>query len=304
MAADYYELLGIKRDASQDEIKRAFRRQAKKYHPDANQGDPTAETRFKEINEAYEVLSDPEKRSQYDQFGANWKNYQGFSGGPGGPGGPGGAYTRVDMEDLSDLFENFFGGFGRSRGGAGTAGGPRTGGFSMPGQDIEQPVRISLREAYEGAVRIVTRDGEQKRIQIPAGARDGTRVRVKGEGSPGVYGGQPGDLYLVVEVEPDNQFERVDDDLYVDVQIDVFTAMLGGSVQVPTMTRPVRLNIPAGTQSGRKFRLTGKGMPVLRQKDKHGNLYARVLITVPEHMTDEQREMAERLRESLGYQPT
>jgi curved DNA-binding protein len=288
---DYYAILGVKRDASDKEIKQAFRRLAKKYHPDANRDDPNAEARFKEINEAYEVLSDKEKRSVYDRFGT--VNPQQAWGGAGG--GPF-TYTtsNVDMGDLNDLFSSIFGGRTRTRG-ADPFGGF---GFSTrtDGEDIEQEVSISLREAYEGTTRLITKGDRTVRVNIPAGATNGTRVRLAGEGEPGYNGGKPGDLYLIVRVEPDPQFQRNGDDLMVDVKVDMFTAMLGGEVEVPTFGRPLKLKIPAGTQSGRKFRLSGKGMPVLRQKDKRGDLYARVVITVPERLTDEQRELVERLR--------
>lgn len=293
MATDYYNVLGVSRGASAEEIKKAFRKQAKKYHPDANPNDPKAEERFKEVNEAYEVLSDPEKRAQYDRFGA-----AGVGAGPGfsgfsGFGGFGGRRqsqrgANINMEDLSDIFEGIFGGagqgFGRQQ--------PRT-----RGQDIEQPITITLREAYEGTTRIISKEGRRIDVNIPAGATNGTKVRLAGEGGPGSFGGDSGDLHLVVEVTPDSRFTREGDDLLVDIEVDVFTAMLGGSVEVPTMTRPVRLTVPAGTQSGRKFRIAGKGMPKLRAKDQFGDLYARVLITVPAHMTPEQRHQAELLRD-------
>lgn len=295
MTQDYYKTLGVSRSATQDEIKKAYRQQAKKYHPDANPNNPDAEKRFKEINEAYEILSDPQKRSQYDTFGSG----QGFGGfRPGG-----GGQTYVDMENLADLFSSMFGGSGSTRGQTG-AGRTYTRVNQMRGQDIEQPVTISLKEAYEGTTRIVTRDGQQKKVNIPAGATDGTRVRLSGAGAPGAFGGPAGDLYLVVEVAPDTTFERKEDDLNVDVQVDMFTAMLGGSVEIPTMTRSVRLNIPPGTQSGKKFRLTGKGMPILKQPGQYGNLYARILITVPEQLTPEQQRLVKQLRDNLGYQET
>ncbi len=293
MPKDYYDILGVKRDASEKDIKQAFRRLAKKYHPDANRDDPNAEARFKEINEAYEVLSDKEKRSTYDRFGTV-NPQQAWGNAAGGQGPFTYSTSNVDMGDLSDLFSSIFG--GRSR--TGTRGADPFGGFSTrsDGSDIEQEVAISLREAYEGTTRLITKGDRTVRVNIPAGATNGTRVRLAGEGEPGYNGGRPGDLYLIVRVEPDPQFQRDGDDLTVDVKVDMFTAMLGGEAEVPTFGRPLKLKIPAGTQSGRKFRLSGKGMPALRQKDKHGDLYARIVITVPERLTDEQRELVERLR--------
>jgi curved DNA-binding protein len=304
-AKDYYQTLGVKKDASEKEIKSAYRKMAKKFHPDTNPNDPTAEARFKEINEAYEVLSDDEKRQMYDRFGT-------ANPGAGFPGGqPGGAqyYGNVDMGDgsFSDIFESIFSGFGRGSGGRttrttqGAPGGSGFGGFGMAsdGQDIEQPVKITLREAYSGATRLITKGDRKIKVNIPAGADTGTKVRLSGEGGQGVGGGQPGHLYLMVEVEPDNQFERNGNDLQVEVKVDLFTALLGGEVEVPTLDRPVKLRIPAGTQSGRKFRLSGKGMPVIRKKDEFGDLYARILITVPEKLNEEQKALVEQLRDSL-----
>ena len=295
MAQDYYNILGVKRDASQDDIKKAFRQQAKKYHPDANPDNPEAEKRFKDLNEAYEVLSDSEKRSQYDLYGDGWRagnaSYQSYGGYPGG------GASRVNPEEFQDIFTSFFGGAG-SRGDAG-----RSRQYSsraqINGQDIEQPVRISLREAYDGTTRIVTREGLQKKVTIPAGVNTGAKVRIAGEGTPGFAGGTPGDLLLVIEVAPDPVFTREGDDLVMDVKIDMFTAMLGGSVEVPTMTRPVSLKIAPGTQSGKKLRLTGKGMPVMARPATYGDLLVRIMVTVPESLTPEQQRKVEELRDAL-----
>lgn len=301
---DYYQILGVKKTATEKELKQAYRKLAKKHHPDANPDDPTAETRFKEINEAYEVLSDTEKREMYDRFGT--VNPQGF--GQGQPGS--GYYTNVDNGDspFADIFESLFG--GRGRAGAGAP--PRTrtyqtgGDFSgfggagrnTKGEDIEQPVTISLKEAYSGAHRLITRGERKVRVTIPAGATNGTKVRLAGEGSPGL-GGQAGDMYLVVQVEDDPQFKREGDNLTVEARIDMFTALLGGEVEIPTMDRPLKLRIPAGTQVGRKFRLTGKGMPVMKKSGEFGDLFARILITIPEKLTDEQKVLVEQLRDAV-----
>jgi curved DNA-binding protein len=287
MPKDYYEVLGVNRSASDKEIKQAFRKLAKKYHPDANPN-PQAEARFKEINEAYEVLSDAEKRAQYDRFGHDFARMGGMPGAA--------SYSTEEMPDLGSIFETFFGGLGGFGGAASgrTRGSTRVSG-RMKGENIEQPVKISLREAYEGTTRLVTKGDRKVRVNIPAGATDGTKVRMAGEGEPSMGGGAAGDLFLVIEVEPDEQFKREGNDLNVEVRIDMFTALLGGEVEVPTLTRPVKLKIPSGTQSGKKFRLTGKGMPILRG-DGSGDLYARILITVPQSLTDEQRRLIEQLR--------
>jgi len=295
MAKDYYDLLGVNKNASEAEIKKAFRNQAKKYHPDANPDNPDAETRFKEVNEAYDVLSDPQKRQQYDMFGSGGFNgQQGF-------GGQGNGYyqgSNINMGDLEDIIGSIFGGGYRSSGGA------QSNPFSQQarpqrGQNIEQNITITLDEAYHGTSRLLNKDGRQLRVNIPAGADNGTKVRLSGEGHQGM-GGQSGDLFLIVEVdERSSSFTREGDDLYIDFEVDAFTAMLGGTATVPTMDSSVQLKVPAGTQSGRKFRLGGKGMPIMRKKGKHGDLYARAMITVPEKLTDEQRKQLEQLRDSL-----
>lgn len=292
MSRDYYAMLGVSRDAGDDEIKKAFRQKAKQYHPDANPDDAEAEARFKEVNEAYEVLSDEEKRSAYDRFGSNWRQYQNFNGeNPFASGG------EAPFSDMSDIFETIFAGAGGQRRGHG--GFHRRADFPRAGQNIEQDVQISLREAYEGAQRIVSKDGRDIAVRIPRGTASGTKVRLAGEGHPGYNGGSSGHLYLVVQVAEDPQFERRGDDLLVDVKVDAMTAMLGGDAEVPTLARPVRTKIRAGTQSGQKLRLTGKGMPKLRSENEHGDLYARVVITVPKQLDADQRERAEALRQSL-----
>ena len=292
MSKDYYDMLGVTREAGDDEIKKAFRQKAKQYHPDANPDNPAAEARFKEINEAYEVLSDQEKRSAYNRFGENWQQYQGFNGQS-----PYSGSGEAPFTDVSDIFENFFGGAGGSRRQAG--GFRNSADFPRAGQDIEQNVTISLREAYEGTQRIVSKGGRDITVQIPRGAATGTKVRLAGEGQPGINGGSAGHLYLVVQVSEDAQFERQDDDIYVDVKVDAFTAMLGGEVEAPTLSRPLRLKIRPGTQSGQRLRLAGKGMPKLRHDDAAGDLFARVVITVPAQLDPAQRELAEALRDSL-----
>jgi len=309
---DYYDILGVSRDADEKEIKRAFRRLARKHHPDVNPGDPGAEERFKEINEAYEVLSDPEKRRKYDQLGADWSRWQQAGGRPGDfdwsqwtTGAPGGqrVYVRQGTpEDLEDLFGGaspFSDFFAQIFGGMGTGAAP--GGFEyrarpQRGQDYGQELEISLREAYRGTTRILQKDGRRLEVKIPPGAHTGTRVRMAGEGRPGAAGGEAGDLYLRVKVAPDPQFERKGDDLYVTVPVDLYTAILGGEVRVPTLSGPVMLTIPAGTQNGRVFRLRGRGMPHLRQPGQHGDLYAKIDVRLPTDLGPRQRELLEELQ--------
>lgn len=332
---DYYKILGVARGASSDEIKKAFRKLARKYHPDVNPGDKKAEEKFKEINEAYEVLSDPDKRRKYDTLGPNWQeqfgpNFSGsgtrrtyqYSGSRGTP---------FDFDPTGSGFSEFFETlFGRS---APTgARGMREDIRRRAGDNIEQPVEVTLQEAYGGGLRTFniqstevcptcqgigeignrvcsTCSGQgmiprNKRIQvkIPAGVDNGSKIRVAGEGQPGIGGGPRGDLFLVISVKLDPAFERKGDDLYADVDVELVKAMLGGEVPVPTPDgRKLLLTIPPETQNNRQFRLAGKGMPRLRGEG-NGNLFARVKVVLPMHLSSEERELFEKLARSRGVE--
>jgi DnaJ-class molecular chaperone len=325
---DYYQTLGVAKSASEKEIKQAYRKLARKFHPDVNPGDKGAEGRFKEINEAHEVLGDPDKRRKYDELGANWRMYeqaqqqgQGFSGdaSPFGGGGPGGAWTinmggpggyrtmsEEEMQDLfgnadpfSDFFKTFFGGAagGREPGARGRTGrAPR----SQKGQDIEHSVELTLEEAYHGATRRISiKEGGHSRsvdVRIPAGVKDGSRVRAAGEGASGANGGVSGDLYLRIQLRPHAVFERKGNDLHAKVGVPVTTAVLGGEAQVPTVTSSVRLKIPEGTQNGQVFRLKGHGMPQVGKPEERGDLYAAIEVQLPRALTKEQRQHYEALQ--------
>jgi len=315
---DYYKTLGVNKNATDKEIKSAFRKLARKHHPDVNPNDPQAEARIKEINEAYEVLGDPEKRAKYDQLGTDWQDWQRGGGRPGDfdwsrwTTAPGGERAHVrygtpeDLEDLfgsgspfSDFFDSIFGGLGgRARGFGGTQGSERQSRLRR-GQDLEHEIEISLAEAFHGTTRLLSKDGRRLEVRIPPGAKTGTRVRVRGEGGGGVTGGQAGDLYLKVRVATDARFERKGDDLHMSVPVDLYTAVLGGEVRVATLAGEVKLKVPAGSQNGQVFRLRGKGMPKLRQPAEHGDLYARLDVRLPTNLTPEQHELFEQLR-SLG----
>jgi curved DNA-binding protein len=324
---DYYQTLGVAKSASDKELKQAFRKLARKFHPDVNPGDKSAEGRFKEINEAYEVLGDPAKRKKYDELGANWRMYEqaqeqgepfgagspfGSGGGAAGQGGawtintgggPGGyrTMTQEEMQDLfgnedpfSDFFRTFFGG-----GGAREPGRGRGRSRSQKGQDIEHEVELTLEEAYHGATRRMSiKEGGHARsvdVRIPVGVKDGSRVRAAGEGAAGSNGGASGDLYLRVRVKPHPVFERKGDDLHTRVPVSVTTGVLGGEAQVPTITGSVRLKIPEGTQNGQVFRLKGHGMPQVGRPDDRGDLYATVEVQLPRTLTKEQRQHYEAL---------
>ena len=294
---DYYKILGVERKASQDEIKKTYRKLAMKYHPDKNPNDTKAEEKFKEINEAHQVLSDPEKRARYDQLGSSYSQWQ-SRGAPGDfnwnnwtSGAPSGGGRHVQYEDvfggaggmggMSEFFEAIFGmgGMGGVRG-AGASQNPRA-----HRQRFEQPVSISLAEAHDGAIRILESEGKQVQIKIPAGAKTGTKVRVKGKAPGG------GDLYLKINVDKNAQFERKNDDIYTTIDVDVFTALLGGKAQVKTLNGNLSLTIPAGTQPEQKIRLSGRGMPKLRNPKEKGDLYVRVKVKIPKDLSKEQKKL-------------
>lgn len=305
---DYYDILGVDRDASQKEIKKAYRKLAAKYHPDKNPDDDQAEKKFKEVGEAYDVLSDPEKRKMYDRFGHDWKRYQqagasaeDFGGWQQSHGANGGHYQRVNVnfEDLfgggagrqgespfSSIFEQFMGGgSGRSRHSY------RRQQQARRGQDVEASMHITLQEAFHGGSRTVNIGGEQVRVKIPKGINDGKRIRLKGKGRSGRQGGQKGDLYLKIHIRPDDNYERKGDDLYYTHDIDLYTAVLGGEIRVPTMEgNKVKLKIPAGTQNGKLFRLGGLGMPKFKNNSKRGDLYVRTKVKIPKNLTREEKE--------------
>ena len=301
---DYYKILGVDKKASEKEIKKAYRKLARKHHPDVNPGDDSAEDRFKEINEAHEVLSDPDKRKKFDQLGASWRQYQHTGGQPGGfdwsqwSTQPGGGQVHVEYADLSDLFGGgggfsdffsaIFGGAGR---GGSTTGRTRGQPYATPGQDYEQEVEITLEEAFSGTTRVMEKDGRRLEVKIAAGVQTGSRVRMRGEGGGSHGGGDKGDLYLRVKVLPHGTIERRGDDLYCDVPVELYTAVLGGEVRVPTLKGGAMLRIPPETQGGKTFRLKGQGMPHLKDDQKHGDLYAKVSVQVPEKLSDKEKQL-------------
>lgn len=295
---DYYKLLGVDRNASTEAISKAFKKLARKYHPDLNPGDKSAEEKFKEINEAYEVLKDPEKRKLYDQFGSDWQHGQQFSGNQGHDN----AHFTFNGQDFggmggggfSDFFESIFGG----RGGFG---GEDLGGFSRRprrGRDVEAELPLTLQEVVKGGKRQVTLkmpDGPRTlEINVPAGIKDGAKLRLSGQGDPSPSGGAAGDLFLRVQYLPDKRFKVDGDNLHCDIAVTPWQAVLGTKVTVPTLEGTVEMSIPAGTSSGRKLRLRGKGMG---SPDKRGDLLVRVMIDVPSKLTDEEKELWEKLAE-------
>ena len=310
---DYYSTLGVAKTASEADIKKAYRKLARKYHPDLNPGDKTAEANFKQVNEAHEVLGDPEKRRKYDELGANWRAYENTpppgpqpGGWPGATGGGGGASYRTmtpdevqemfgDADPFSDFFHTFFGG-------APTGGSPR-GRTARPrrGRDVEHGVDLTLEEAMSGANRRLTinQDGRSRTVdvRIPAGVRDGSKVRAAGEGEPAPPGGSAGDLFLVVRILPHPRFERRGQDLHTKVRIPLVTAVLGGEVAVETLNgSSLRLRVPELTGSGRVFRLRGHGMPRVGKPDERGDMFAAAEIAIPTELSPQEREHYEALR--------
>jgi DnaJ-class molecular chaperone len=295
---DYYKVLGVPKGASQKDVKAAYRRLARKHHPDVNPGSREAEGRFKEVNEAYEVLSDPDKRRRYDELGSRWPDFERAGGPPPGGGWPGGR-VRVhvggageEFAGFSDFFQTFFGGGGGFDDVFETA--RRR---SRPGADVEGELELSLEEVYRGTTRtLATAESRRVEVKVPAGIREGSRVRVAGEGAAGRAGGPRGDLYLRVRVTPDARFERRGDDLLTTLVVPLSAAVLGGEAQVPTFEGPRGIKIPPGTPSGRTFRLKGMGLPRLEAGGGRGDLLATVGVAVPDALSPRERELFEELR--------
>lgn len=297
---DYYRTLGVERNASDKDIKQAFRTLARQYHPDVNP-EQEAEAKFKEINEAYTVLSDPEKRRRYDDLGLSYQNWQ--HSGKRNTGFDWGSWTqtsrsnRVETEQSSGRFSDFF----NSLFGAEAPRRPSPPAEPYPnkspirGTDQEMELTVALEEAFAGATKHVGRGNRSFTAHIPPGVQTGTRIRFPGQGERGFAGGQPGDLYLTITVMEHPKFERRGDDLHTEIDVPLYTAVLGGEVRIPMLNTDVRLRIPPNTQSGQVIRLKGRGMPLLRQEGEAGDLYARVLIKIPDGISPEEQELFRRL---------
>ena len=309
---DYYKILGVDKNASQDDVKKAFRKLARKYHPDLNPNDPSAKDKFQEINEANEVLSDPEKRKKYDEYGEHWKHADEFEaqkkarqhagaggGGFSGFGGDGGSYwyssdgegfSGGDAGGFSDFFESMFG----HRGGGGR------GGSGFRGQDFNAELHLSLRGAAQTHKQVLNVNGKQVRITIPAGVADGQGIKLKGYGGEGINGGPAGDLYITFRIAEDPVFKRLGDDLYVDVEVDLYTAVLGGEKVVDTLEGKVKLKIKPETQNGTKVRLKGKGFPIYKKEGQFGDLIVTYSVKIPTSLTDRQKELFRELQQSMN----
>ena len=300
---DYYKIIGVDKNASQDEIKKAYRKLAMKYHPDRNQDNKKAEEKFKQVTEANEVLSDPEKRKKYDTLGSNWKQYQ--SQGQGfedfysnyGRGGGGAQYSYSgNLDDLfgnisgfSDFFESFF---GRSGAAADRTQSVR----SRKGQDFEATLYIPLIETYNGTTKEISVGGKRVRVKISPGTKDGKKLRLKGLGNEGMNGGEKGDLYLTLKIEKDPYFDLDGNDLYYDLYVDLYTAVLGGKKQVITLGgKTINITIPEGTDSGKVLRLKGLGFPISENSKIYGDLLVRIKVELPQNLTNDEKKLFEKL---------
>ena len=303
---DYYKVLGLAKNATPEQIKKAYRKLARQHHPDVNPSDKGAEQKFKEINEANEVLSDPDKRKKYDQFGADWQRYQQQPGGGGGRGGqPGGfdwsQYTQGggggfggggspfgEGDDFSDFFGSLFGNMGGGGGGGRSsrpAGGP----------DYQAELELGLEEAYQGGPRTITVNGKNLRLTIAPGVADGQTIRLRDQGGPGRHGGPSGALLITLRIRPDARYARTGDDLTQDVPVSIYKALLGGEQTVETLSGPVKIKLKPETPNGTRLRLRGKGFPVYKKDGQFGDLYLRLSLTLPQHLTDPEKELFQQL---------
>ncbi|SET88928.1 DnaJ C-terminal domain-containing protein [Hymenobacter actinosclerus] len=299
---DYYKTLVVEKTATQDQIKKAYRKLARQYHPDVNPDNAEAEQKFKEANEAHEVLSDPEKRQKYDQLGADYQRYQQTGGRPGGGGGGfdwsqyaqggGGGFGGAGGgdpfggADFSDFFSSMFGGAG---GGGGGGSRPRA------GQDYQAELELTLEDAYQGGPRTLTVNGKNLRITIQPGVEDGQVIRLRDQGGPGRNGGPAGSLYITLRIRPDARYARTGNDLTMDVPVDLYKALLGGEQTVETLSGAVKINIKPETRNGTRLRLRGKGFPVYQHKGQFGDLYLRLSISLPQHLTEQEKALFQQL---------
>lgn len=293
---DYYKVLGVENNATSDEIKKAYRKLTKRYHPDLHPNDPTAKERFQEINEANEVLSDPEKRRKYDEYGENWRHADEYEAQRRQYGNSNGGYdfggfsgfgdfsgNAGNSSGFSDFFEQLFG----------------TGGFrtrKRNGEDIQATVTLSLRDAAFAHKQTFSIGSEEVRISLPAGIADGQKIRLKGRGAPSPSGGERGDLYITFRIEPDKEFTRKGDDLYTTATTDLYTLLLGGEIILPTLSGSVKMNVKPGTQPDSKLRLRGKGFPVYKQEGKQGDLIVTFKLLLPT-LNEKQKELLRKIKE-------
>lgn len=283
---DYYKVLGVSKSATQEEIKKAYRKLARKYHPDLNPNDKESEKKFKQINEANEVLGNPENRKKYDKYGKDWQHAEAYEKASAQKQSSGGGYSYSSSNfgdsDYSDFFESLFGGGGF---------GGRRSSHGFKGEDFRAEMQIHIRDAWKTHKKEFNFNGKELRITIPAGIADGQEIRLKGYGGKGVNGGPTGDLFIVFKIINDTGFKRAGDDLYKTVNLDLYTAVLGGEMMVDTFDGKARLNIKAGTANGTKMRLKGKGFPVYKKEGVFGNLILTFNIEIPQNLSDREKEL-------------
>jgi len=305
---DYYKTLGLDKSATKDQIKKAYRKLAREYHPDVNPNNSEAEQKFKEVNEAHEVLSDDEKRQKYDQLGADWQRYQQAGSAGRGPGNGGGGFDWSQYEqggfggfgggaggfegaDFSDFFSSIFGGMGGGR-----AGSTRSG----AGQDYQAELELTLEEAYQGGPRTITVNGKNLRLTVQPGVEDGQKIRLRDQGGPGRNGGPSGSLYITFRIAPDPRYTRTGNDLTMEVPVSLYKALLGGEQVVDTLSGPVKIKIKPETQNGTRLRLRGKGFPVYKQAGQFGDLYLRLNLTLPQNLSTQEKELIQQLAALRG----
>lgn len=281
---DYYEILGVKKTATDDDIKKAYRKLARKLHPDLNPNDKEANKKFQQVNEANEVLSDPEKRKKYDQYGKDWQHSDQFerarqSGGRSGGGGGFNYSGDFDGEDFSDFFSSLFGGGGRRS---------QT---KFKGQDYNSELHLTLQDAYTTHQQTLSINGKNVRITIPAGIENGQVIKLKGYGAPGVNGGPNGDLYITFSIAPDARYKRLGNDLQVTEELDLFTAVLGGEITIDTLGGKLKLKVKPETQNGTKIRLKEKGFPVYKKDGQSGDLYVTYNVKIPTNLSEKQKAL-------------
>ncbi|MBO9573942.1 MAG: J domain-containing protein [Chitinophagaceae bacterium] len=292
---DYYKILGLEKTASEEEIKKAYRKLARKYHPDLNPNDKEAHHKLQQINEANEVLSDPEKRKKYDAYGENWKHADQFEQARQQQGGHAGRQTHQEFTgefgegDFSDFFESLFGSRS-SRGGRSQA--------KFRGEDYNAELHIGLREAYKTHQHTLNVNGKNVRITVPAGIANGQVIKLKGHGGPGVNGGPAGDLYITFVIADDHEFKRVGNDLHVTKNIDLYTAVLGGDITIDTLSEKLKLKVKPETQNGTKVRLKGRGFPVYKKEGESGDLIVTYNVSLPTGLTEKQKELFRQLSQS------
>ncbi len=285
---DYYKILGVDKNAKEEDVKKAYRKLARKHHPDLNPNDKEAHKKFQQINEANEVLSDPEKRKKYDKYGKDWQHGEEYekaqqsqrrSHAPGGGQSFSGGFGE---DDFSDFFASMFGG---------SEGGGRRGNVKYRGQDYNAELQLHLNDAYTTHQKTITVNGKNIRITIPAGIANGQKIKLGGHGGPGVNGGPGGDLYITFSIADDGKFKRLGNDLYTTHEIDLYTAVLGGDTTIETMSGKVKIKVNAETQNGTKTKLKGKGFPVYKKDGEFGDLYVTYSVEIPTQLSDKQKEL-------------